>query len=117
MAKTTEEIKELYIMHKYSDEALALIDDESNASLHKYRLGWAGFLEGYRTAEAESHAEIAEILTSHDEEQERANKAEARVKVLEKALRIAQEFCNHLTADECPDQVAIPINEVLKDTP
>jgi hypothetical protein len=32
---------------------------------------------------------------------------------LRAALLIAQQFCNSLTAEECPDTVAIPINEAL----
>lgn len=30
------------------------------------------------------------------------------------ALLIAQAFCNSLSAEDCPDAVAIPINEALK---
>ncbi len=29
------------------------------------------------------------------------------------ALKIAQRFCGRFTADECPDSVAIPINEAI----
>ena len=29
------------------------------------------------------------------------------------ALEVAQTFCNSFTADECPDTVAIPINEAV----
>ena len=33
---------------------------------------------------------------------------------LRAALLIAQRFCNSMTANECPDTVAIPINEALQ---
>lgn len=29
------------------------------------------------------------------------------------ALEVAQRFCNSFTADECPDTVAVPINEAV----
>ena len=32
---------------------------------------------------------------------------------LREALRIAQRFCNSLSAEDCPDTVAIKINEAL----
>lgn len=35
---------------------------------------------------------------------------------LKAALLIAQQFCGSLTSDVCPDTVAIPINEALKES-
>jgi Lar family restriction alleviation protein len=74
---------------------------------------WNTRLPDYTAKITELEQLLEATLKSHTEEQEMALKAEARVKELEGALRIAQAFCGKLTADVCPDHVAIPIDEAL----
>lgn len=40
---------------------------------------------------------------------------EKKLDIAIKALQIASDFCGSLTADECPDYVAVPINDALKE--
>jgi hypothetical protein len=133
--KTTEEIIDAYL--KYADEDTIAEESELRALVPMT------FVGGYRTAEAESQAEIEQILKSHDEEQERAIKSEAsllisnengaylaekldtalaRVKELEEFIKVLYRDITFALANPPDSDTELLVNlctkiEALKDTP
>ena len=70
-----------------------------------------------RDSEGNQLEDIAGIIAHiRAESADQARKeADEKLAIAVKALKIASDFCGSLTADECPDTVAIPINDALKE--
>ena len=99
--------------------SLARVDDSFHDAA---REDIEAFTDHYRKEGAEEANKTIEHLKAVvSAESKRVQRAEQQLAAtelvmeqLQEALVVAQKFCNSFPADECPDFVAIPINDAVK---